>query len=296
MIYLICEGTPDMLDVKVLRLILVNHLYKNIRIEAVGGESSLKSVARWFEDKSGNKDRAYVIEDRNFRPLPVVEQTWQNPGGKNFIWRRHEIENYLLDPRIIAEAFQTLRNSGVRGSDVLPTTEQEALALLEHLARPLLEHHAGKLTFHKIQSEQNQIGTQLLGPKHSYLLSQSAPDALYPDRTGWLTYFQQECQRLKQACQNLIHDVRFDFPAIQQIYSTLLSQVNTPNFFNQHTFLRDLGGHELISQLLQHLHNVFRFHISLSDLTNELLNASDRLYNPDFFDPDDFQELASKLI
>ncbi len=295
MIYLVCEGKSDLLDRKVLELIIVNHCHKNVKFESVGGDSSLKSVARWLEATSENIHRAYVIEDRNFRPLSVAEQTWNDPNRKNFIWRRHEIENYLLDPRIIAAAFQALKASGVRGSDALPMTDQTVLGLLKTLARPMLEYHAGKLTFEEVQDKHRQMRVSLCGPDEGDLLSQSASGISYPDRTGWLTYFETECTRLKQACQNLIADVQCDISVVEKLYDNNLSRLNTPLFFDQQLFLCEMGGHELMSQLLRYLNNELRLGISRPVLTKGLLEALDRLYQPGFFVPDDFQELAAKL-
>jgi hypothetical protein len=102
-IYLVCEGSDDGLDFKVLNLILVNKLNKAVVVSPAGGDSGLNSVARWIEAKFAPGAISYSIEDRNFRSLREVEDKWK-VGSKRFIWRCHEIENYLLEPRVIYQA------------------------------------------------------------------------------------------------------------------------------------------------------------------------------------------------
>lgn len=114
-VYLICEGPADGLDVRVLNLVIAEKFSKAVWINAAGGDTSLGSVATWFEEKSRRSlkngtlgppvDRAYSVEDRDYCSAQEVEARWR-PASKRFMWRRHEIENYLLDPRVVAGAFE----------------------------------------------------------------------------------------------------------------------------------------------------------------------------------------------
>src|SRR5574341_1566025 len=113
-IYLICEGTADGLDLRVLNTIIAQKLGKEVQISAAGGDSSLGSVVRWLEEKSRQRrkdnklgrplDHAYSVQDRNYESKAKANDSWAQ-GKNRFMWRRHEIENYLLEPRVLASAF-----------------------------------------------------------------------------------------------------------------------------------------------------------------------------------------------
>lgn len=290
-IYLVCEGPHDGLDVRVLDLVIVQKLGRDTLVEPAGGDRSLGSVANYLEKRY--RVRAFAVEDRNFRSLEEAERAWQQPNQKRWIWRRHEIENYLLEPRLVADAFRALKRDLVRGADKLPDDPDVILHELQELAQPMLEDHAGwlaywQLVFHK----RDKAETRLLWPDPSL---RPSPGSSYPDRTEWLAYLHSECIRLKQACMQVCEDITFDAPAIAEVYDRILSQVTHPNFLDSRQFLIDLGGHELMSALCTYVNRTGIPHLSCSDLATELLNALDRLYEPGFFDPDDFAQLANRL-
>ncbi len=302
-IYLVCEGPSDGLDVRLLDLIIAQKLGREVQIIPAGGESSLGSVASWLEERSRTvlpdgrqrlpRDQAYAVEDRNFRSREEAEQTWRQPRQKRWVWRRHEIENYLLDPRLVADAFQALKRSNVRGGDRLPDDPQAVSSLLQELARPMLEDHAGWLAYwHLVSHKRATVDTRLRWPRPPL---PSALGSLYPGRAEWLDYLCSECGRLKQACQRMSEDAAFDEPAVVELYDHVLSQVAQPDFLASGQFLVDLGGHELMAALCAWVNRAGVSHLSRADLQTELLRALDRLYEPGFFEPDDFAELAEKL-
>ena len=303
-IYLVCEGPADGLDVRVLDLVIAQKLDRMVQIIPAGGERSLGSVASWLEERSRKpfsdgtlslpRDRAYTVEDRDFRSLEEVERTWQQPNQKRWVWRHHEIENYLLDPRLVADAFRALKAAHVRGADALPGDSDAVRCLLQELARPMLEDHAGWLTYWRLVShKRNTVDTRLLWP-HPPL--QPAPDSSYPGRTEWLDYLHSECVRLKDACKQMSEVVTFDESAIVEAYDHTLSEITHPDFLASGRFLLDMGGHELMSALCAYVNQAGVPHLSHSDLETELLNALDRLYDPGFFEPDDFAHLAEMLV
>src|SRR5438128_46193 len=114
-VYLICEGPGDGLDVRVLDKIIAQKLGKAVQISPAGGDRGLGSVAVYLEEQSkqrfGSKlisDQIFTIEDRNYKPWQKAVTSW-NAGSNRFIWHRHEIENYLLAPGVVAAAFDSLR-------------------------------------------------------------------------------------------------------------------------------------------------------------------------------------------
>jgi hypothetical protein len=303
-IYLVCEGSPNGLDVRVLDLVIAQKLGQEVQIIPSGGEGSLGSVASWLEERSRKtlpdgtqsppRDQAYVVEDRDFRSSEEVEQIGQRSSPKRWVWRRHEIENYLLDPRLVADAFRALQAGHVRGADALPGDPDAVLRLLQELARPMLKDHTGWVTYwHLVSHKRNTEDTRLLWPDPPL---QPAPGSSYPGHTEWLDYLCSECARLKEACRQVSEDITFDGPGIAKAYDRFLLQVTHPDFFASEQFLLDLDGHKLMSALRLHVNQAGVSHLSRSDLETELLNALDRLYEPGFFEPDDFAQLAEKIV
>jgi hypothetical protein len=153
-VHLVCEGGKDSLDARVLNATLSLALSVLATISGAGGGSSLGSVAAWIEEESrdllpnGSFSRpqivALYIEDRNFRPRPEAEAPWTRRDAKGLFWRRHEIENYLLEPAVVLAAFQSLRRDVAEPwTQALPNDVAAVTALLTAIAAPLLEDHAG---------------------------------------------------------------------------------------------------------------------------------------------------------
>jgi len=174
--------------VAVLDRIIAGKFGKQVQIVPAGGDASLPSVARALEERSrlrsGPPDVAYSIEDRNYRPSFVVEHAWAAPDSKRLIWRRHEIENYLLEPRIVTEAFRDWRESGIRGSAHLPTREEDVFVVLISLAQPMLEHYAGWRAWHELRDAQRKMDTRVLGPATTANPLAPPTSARYADRAA----------------------------------------------------------------------------------------------------------------
>jgi len=285
-IYLVCEGSDDGLDFKVLNLILVNKLNKAVLISPAGGDSGLNSVASWIEAKSAPGAVSYSIEDRNYRSLGEVEAKWK-AESKRFIWRRHEIENYLLEPAVILQAMVSL--SQVQSGN-LPQTLADVESVMRSAADPLFEDHVGQLTRSQLVEELNVMRLQLGQPQGRQ----------YFQRQEWLDFLHGECGRLKNSGADLSNLQQFDEMAITTLYDRLLNELKASDFLSGKRYLREMGGHELMTAL----HNFLRAsgfpRLSQSDLEIELLKALEQQYMPGYFafdnQPDDFVELAQRLI
>ena len=104
-LWLVCEGEPGSVDVALLQRVFANVLAAEIVVEPACG-SSPSPVARFLENRRGGK--AAFVHDRDYRPRAEAEASLVD-GKPGFLWRRHSIENYLLPPPIILQAFQNLR-------------------------------------------------------------------------------------------------------------------------------------------------------------------------------------------
>ena len=218
---------------------------------------------------------------------------WGNPAAHEFYWRRHEIENYLLHPRVVLALFDDLRATGFGWAAALPTTEAGVLTLLQTVATALLENHAAEvlrveLLRHSVAGGNLQFGA---------IRPPAPPGATVAGQAAWVPALQQEAARLCASCTAAAGHPELQPAPIAARYQVLLAQFQAPAFLTSGTFLVDMGGHELMAALAAHIRGVGappgftdRF------LEDELLRILIPIYQPGvIYNPDDFQELATIL-
>ncbi|MBM4080820.1 MAG: hypothetical protein FJ278_14035 [Planctomycetes bacterium] len=168
-VYLVCEGPADGLDSRALDAVVAQILRVPVIVSPAGGDSSLASVASWLEERSRRtrkdgtlgppSDRAFSIEDRDYRPRAEADASWHTKGNKRLMWRRHEVENYLLEPGVVLRAFDSLRRTVTfPWARKLPTEELAVAELLADLARPMSEDHAGRLLHWELRRAKGNAG------------------------------------------------------------------------------------------------------------------------------------------
>lgn len=302
-VHLVCEGPADGLDVRVLNLLVAQSHNVAVRISAAGGDRSLGSVAEWLEENSrrpqtdgslgARRDTAICIEDRNFHPRSRSEDLRANANGKRLVWLRHEIENYLLEPRVVFAAFQSFRQTVLRPwTQSLPNDETQVAALLSSLAQPLLEDHAGNVLLRELRERKGECGSTDLGS----LPPRPSSGTGYPGREEWLKALHDEVGRLRTTFADIGNLPAFQPQAFERRYDAILSELRLPAFFQNGDYLIDLGGKEILQSLERHLHNLGAQRLSTELLENELLAAIGRSYRPGtLFQPDEFQLLAIRL-
>jgi hypothetical protein len=257
-----------------------------------GGDKGLGAVRAYLESATRHNpqnpsppDVAIAIEDRNYRPLAEVNATWANARRRSFIWRRHEIENYLLHPRLVLEMFNGFRGAGQSWAAKLPVSEADVNALLQTLALQVIENHAAEV-----------LRTELVQTLNPLRLSFGPPRPNIRDQAHWLPALENEAARLCNDCATASALSELQRTAIATRYQQLLAVYQQPSFFASGDYLRDLGGHELLATLGSHLSGLVGGAISQQLLEDELLTALDRVYQPNaLFQPDDFAELAAIL-
>ena len=292
-VYLVCEGKRQGLDVRVLDRVVIQYHNLAVVISASGGSSGLGAVRAYLESPSP-KDVAVAVEDRNHRPLAVANVTWANQAGRSFIWRRHEIENYLLHPRVVLALFNELRAlPGLHWAVGLPASEPDVDALLQTIAAPLLADHAAEILRDEIVRQINAVGSV------SFSMARPAPPAgaHAPGQPQWLAALLQEATRLSQACTAVAGLPPLQGPAMTARYHALVAQYQQPAFRTSGDYVRDMGGHELLSALSRHLHHLGAgSRLSQQFLSNELLRLLAQMYHPNtLFQTDDFADLARIL-
>jgi hypothetical protein len=144
-VYLVCEGLNTGLDNRVLDHLVIQFHNLAVQMAPSGGSGGLGAVRVYLLNRSPN-DVAISVEDRDYyRTQAEAHATWGNPAATAYIWRRHEIENYLLHTRVVLALFDDYRTAGLPWAANLPVSEPDVLALLQTVATPLLENHAGEV-------------------------------------------------------------------------------------------------------------------------------------------------------
>jgi len=292
-IYLVCEGSGPRLDERALDALVIQFHNLAVLIASTGGKSGQGAVCAYLENRSPH-DTAISIEDRDYRPLAAAQATWANHAGKRFTWRRHEIENYLLHPRVVLALFDDLRAApGGAWAGPLPVTEADVSGLLQTLATTRLEDHAAEVTRSELVQQINGIGSLSFGPPRPA----PPPGAHAPGQAQWLPALHHEATRLCHTCNAVAPLPALQPVAITARYNALLAQFQNPLFLTSGDFLIDMGGKELLGALSRHLHGLGApGRLDQHVLADELLRVLIPIYQPGaIYQPDDFAELAAIL-
>jgi hypothetical protein len=144
-VHLVCKGGNTGLDNRILDRLVIQFHNLAVQMAPSGGSSGLGAVRVYLLNRSPN-DVAISVEDRDYnRTQAEAHASWGNLAANGYIWRRHEIENYLLDPRVILALFDDYRAAAAPWAAALPAAEPDVRALLQTVAAPLLENHAGEV-------------------------------------------------------------------------------------------------------------------------------------------------------
>lgn len=191
-VYLVCEYA---LDGRVLDAVVIQRHNLNAQIALSGGNAGLGAIRRYLETRTTH-DVAITIRDRDYdRTLAEANATWANTTGRELVRRRHEIENYLLEPRVVLDLFNEWRAlPTVSWATALPSTEADVDTLLQQLAVPLIPSHAADLFRAETTQATNAIGSVRFTRPNA----QPAAGSQTPGPAEWLTALVTEGARLCQ--------------------------------------------------------------------------------------------------
>lgn len=284
-VHLICEGRRDGLDQRLLDRLVVRRVVRAVLVEPAGGDRGLEAVRRHFDRPPAG--HAVSVQDRNYEPLARGESSWANPAPKKFLWRRHEIENYLLEPLVIHALFEGYRRaSGAAWSMALPVTEAGVGDLLRALAVPLLPAHAANVAREELVRLINATGELKFAPRKP------------PAPAHWLASLQAEAARLVRACGDVAASPEFGPARIEARFQALLASFQRPDFLTSGEYTRDMAGKELLGGLHSRLRGLGAPKgLTREELEDQLAGAADRVYRPRAtYAPDDFADLADVLM
>jgi hypothetical protein len=227
-VHLVCEGGNAGLDNRVLDRLVIQFHNLSVQMAPSGGSGGLGAVRVYLLNRSPN-DVAISIEDRDyFRTQTEAHANWAIPKANGYTWRRHEIENYLLDPRVLLALFDDYRAAAFPWSAPLPATESDALALLQTVAAPLLENHAAEVLRVELLRHSTRAGSLQFGA----LTPPAPPAATVAGQAAWVPALHQEAGRLCGACTAAAALPELQPGAIAARYQVLLTQFSLPAFLN----------------------------------------------------------------
>jgi hypothetical protein len=218
-------------------------------------------------------------------------------GRPGFIWRRHAIENYLLEPRVIAEAFNRLRASlegAPRGAPAwagaLPGDPDTVAAALRECAAARAPQEAGRIAVHRLWEDLSATAGRI---------QRRVPDLLgartHPDAPSCRLALVDEAQRLMTAAGEAAMSPLFAPTSIEARYDAALSEIREPEYLRKMQFLEDFNGKDLLWELCEWLRRHGQVRMKEARLTEELSNALPDVYrgNPSLHGADDFRDLAN---
>ena len=260
-VFLVCEGENHGLDNRVLDPLVIQHHNLSVQMAPSGGSGGLGGVRVYLRNLAHN-NVAISVEDRDYyRTLAEAHAGWGNLTAYAFFWRRHEIENYLLHPRVVLAMFDDLRVTGLGWVATLPTTEAGVLTLLQTVATALLENHAAEVL--RVELLRHSVAGGDL--KFGAIRPPAQPGATVAGQAAWVPALQEEAARLCASCTAAAGHPDLQPAAIAARYQVLLAQFQDPAFLTSGTFLVDMGGHELMAALAAHLRGVAHHPGSLTD-------------------------------
>ena len=120
---LLCEGGSDE------RFLDRIFNTRELKAQQVGGTRNLRPAAAYLTRQN---QLVFTIQDRDFRPPSEAEECYDpNYANRHFMWRRHELENYLIEPRVVANCFKRLQP---HSKITLPETDDSVRHWIKNLA------------------------------------------------------------------------------------------------------------------------------------------------------------------
>lgn len=301
-VWLLCEGSDNSLDTRVIDALVIQRFSVNARVEPVEGDGSFGAVRNYLLRSSSHGPqpnqkidrRILSVQDRNYQPVATAAGSWQVADQTKFIWHRHEIENYLLHPVAVKRALDAL--TGNQHPYQAPTDVDR---LLISIGSNLAEHHAGMLLALQLEVASQKHRTkdfrQPIRIGQRRLSARATPP---PSRAEWLAAIATEYRRLRRDLHRRRRVPALGIASLRREYDQQLAQVTDPQYLNSLTFLADFDGKGLISRLL----GEFRSIPPLRRLTREILEA-ELLKQLDLghadhsiqFQPDEFGWLGQRL-
>ena len=273
---LLCEGDSDE------RFLDRIFNTRELKAQQVGGSRNLRPTAAYL---SLQNQPVFTIQDRDFRPSSEAEECYStNYVGRHFMWRRHELENYLIEPRVVANCFKQLQP---HSKITLPETEDSARHWIKNLAPDLLEDQAGRRTAWELRRQLHDTFPAAFS---------ISPGSVIQNREEWQNRLICEMKEIRSQAQRFEEFVRTTDADILQSYEANLQIFSEHSFLDMDGHLKDFGGREMVRQIHQEAHiNVNRY--GIEEFQTDLIESFVDEWNRDssFLQPNDFDDLSAAI-
>lgn len=289
-LWLVCEGLTD---IDVLRPVLTRVLATDIIVEPARGEASAASVAIHLRQQAGV---AAYVRDRDYRTRSQADASYTD-GKPGFYWRRHSIENYLIQPEVIIAAFDHLRNSMAdlpNGApdwvSTLPTESADVVSMLTECAALLAPREAARLALWRLREKLND------DPGPVQLREPPLPN---PEHTSDVAESRlalvDEVARFKKSAEATFVLQSLTDTAISQRFESEYERITSEEYVGQSTFLEEFHGKDILKAFRMLLNASTGLSLGDKLLRAELTTALPDVYsvNRMIFGTDDFKDLAN---
>ena len=284
--WLYCEGKTDP---PVLNTAFAALGVSNIVVESTG--TSPAKVAAWKREQGVV---AASVADRDYRPIEECNATYK-PSGKKFYWRRHSIENYLLEPSVIARSFELFKASMAELEhcpdwvERLPSDVGDIETDMKAAAATIANQECGCIVHHQLWARLgDEIGHLQLALPEIF----KSPD-MQSDEECSRTLV-ESAEELRSAAEQWSKASNLSDANVRSMYETKCSQINSGDYQDGNRFLKEFHGKRLRRSFLLHLQATYGTNMSSASLQEELIKGLSSLLEdaPDSSVANDFRELS----
>ena len=290
-IWLLCEGKSD---IPVLASVLTTVLAAEITPKPSGGSSNAASAAGFVAHNEKSVTVAYVV-DRDYRRREVAEATFTD-GKRCFMWRRHAIESYLLEPMVIVEAFRRFKASlvsvpggGPAWAKGLPEDMAVVAEGLRSCAKARAPQEAGRIALQRLWEDLSETAGRIQKRTAGHLGEGS------PDATLCRQSLLDEAARIVMKAQETVASPHLVPSSIGRRYDDEFARVSAAEYLDNLRFLEEFHGKDLLDAFLAWLQREFKSKLSYKYFVKELEAAVPVAYraNRSLYGTDDFLDLAN---
>jgi len=288
--WLYCEGLSD---APVLKAVFAA-LGIDVITESTGGNPA--EIARWQRE---NGAVAASISDRDYRSLEDCDASYSN-GSVRFLWRRHSIENYLLEPEVVSKAIENIKYS-LRAmpyppacTELLPENDIGVInnELIE-AAKRIVHKECGCFCIHGLWVDlRESLGRIQQRLPAVFTSGDSATEE------ECVVALKTEANRLVNAALQASSAEELQDSEIAKRYQDRLGKLRQDDYWQQMTFLREFHGKRLLRELRQRLDESYGFQPPAALFLQELINASEAIAiaTPEAECLKDFQKLGERVL
>jgi len=288
-IYLVCEGTASDLDLAALEPLMEKLCESHdLVVEPAGGWEQIAAVAMYLRDREKGS-RVLSVRDRDFDlSREEADARWQS-GSDALAWRRFEIENYLLDPRVVGDTLRAISGGPkIRWPASLNAVLDDPIGVLAEVASGWLDHYAGQRCQKWLWSQHRDVASRL----------DDMGDVTHPPwgEGKWAAWLDDRARGLLSNFAPLVADPEAEVARTLTKLREFTQAARDPAFIASGAFLIDMPGKELLRALMDWLSRKGVSGMDSNDLGRYLVDSLVNAYTPGFFAPtDDFAELAARF-